>query len=90
MTRLGTALRRGQWYAARLAAMPPAEIPHRIAEARRRMVWRRKTSGWRAFDSVGDGELTDLAALRGRLARFNTFECGHAVRESIGASAKGA
>jgi hypothetical protein len=40
--------------------MPPAEIPQRIAEARRRMVWRRKTSGWRAFESVGDGELADL------------------------------
>ena len=83
MTKLGTVLRRGQWYAARLAAMPPAEIPYRIAEARRRMVWRRKTSGWQAFDGVGDGGLADLATLRGRLARFNTFECGHAVRESF-------
>jgi heparinase II/III-like protein len=63
--------------------MPPGEIPHRIAEARRRMVWRRKASGWQAFDSVGDGELADLAALRGRLARFDTFECGHALCKSM-------
>jgi hypothetical protein len=83
MRRLGTVLRRGQWYAARLAAMPPAEIPHRIAEAGRRMAWRRNTSGWQAFESVGDGELADLAALRGRLAQFNAFECGHAMRESV-------
>ena len=82
MTRLATVLRRGQWYAARLAAMPPAEIPHRIAEARRRTVWRRDTSGWQAFENVGDGTIADLAALRGRLARFTTFEAGQAVRES--------
>ena len=62
--------------------MPPAEIPHRIAEARRRTVWRRDTSGWQAFESVGDGTIADLAALRGRLAQFTTFEAGQAVRES--------
>jgi hypothetical protein len=62
--------------------MPSAEIPHRIAEARRCTVWRRDTSGWQAFEGVGDGEIADLAALRGRLARFTTFEAGQAVRES--------
>lgn len=75
-------LRRARWYAARLAAMPPAEIPHRIAEATRRMVWRPGTSGWRAFEWVGDGEIADLTVLRGRLARFTTFETAQAVRES--------
>jgi uncharacterized heparinase superfamily protein len=83
MMRLATVVRRGQWYAARLAAMPPAEIPHRLGEATRRMVWRRKTSGWQAFERVGDGALADLAALRRRLARFTVFEAGSAVRESV-------
>jgi uncharacterized heparinase superfamily protein len=83
MTRLGTVFRRGLWYAARLAAMPPAEIPHRFAEARRRMRWRRQALGWQAFASVGDGEIADLPALRGRLARFAELECSRAVRESV-------
>jgi hypothetical protein len=83
MTRLGMLLRRGQWYAARLAAMPPAEIPHRLVEARRRMAWRRKASGWQTFAGVGDGELADLAALRARLARLDNVPAGAAVRESV-------
>jgi uncharacterized heparinase superfamily protein len=61
-------LRRSRWYAARLAAMPPREIPHRIAEARRRMAWRRDIAGWEAFDTISDGPLADLAPLRSRLA----------------------
>ena len=76
-------LRRGQWYAARLAAMPPAEIPHRLVEARRRMAWRRKASGWQTFAGVGDGELADLAALRARLARLDDVPASAAVRESV-------
>jgi uncharacterized heparinase superfamily protein len=83
MTRLGMLLRRGQWYAARLAAMPPAEIPHRLVEARRRMAWRRKASGWQTFAGVGDGELADLAALRARLARLGDVAASAAVRESV-------
>jgi hypothetical protein len=83
MTRLGMLLRRGQWYAARLAAMPPAEIPHRLVEARRRMAWRRKASGWQTFADVGDGELADLSALRARLARLDDVPAGAAVRESV-------
>src|SRR4029077_12294442 len=75
-------LRRARWYAARLAAMPPVGIPHRIAEARRGMVWGRETSGGQAFESIGDGKIADLAALRGRLARFTTIEAGQAVCES--------
>ena len=45
MTRLSTVLRRARWYAARLTAMPPAEIPHRFAELARRTRWRRQASG---------------------------------------------
>src|SRR5262249_23292986 len=57
-------LRRPRWYAARLAAMPPAEIPHRIAEAHRRLTWRRDVRGWQAFAKIGDGALGDFSALR--------------------------
>jgi uncharacterized heparinase superfamily protein len=63
--------------------MPAAEIPHRIAEARRRARWRRGASGWQAFENVGDGQFADLVALRERLARFDTFAAGAAVRESV-------
>ena len=84
MTRLGTLLRRARWYAARLSAMPPAEIPHRFAEAGRRMLWRRQAPGWRAFERAGDGEIADLAALRRRLALFGAFDCARAVRDSAG------
>jgi hypothetical protein len=83
MTRLGTVFRRGRWYAARLAAMPSAEIPHRFAEALRRMRWRRQAFGWQAFASVGDGEIADFPALRSRLARLAQSECGRGVRESV-------
>jgi uncharacterized heparinase superfamily protein len=83
MTKLGNLLSRGRWYAARLGAMPAAEIPHRIAEARTRVLWRRRALGWQAFDSIGDGELADLTALRGRLARVDTFAAGATVRESV-------
>ena len=46
------------------------------------MLWRRKAFGWEAFASVGDGEIADLPALRGRLAEFAKLECGRVVRES--------
>ncbi len=46
------------------------------------MAWRRKTSGWQAFESIGNGKIADLAALRGRLAQFTTIEAGQAVCES--------
>ena len=69
MTRLFPLLSRGRWYAARLAAMPPREVPHRIAQARRCMMWRRDIAGWLAFDAIGDGPLADLAPLRARLSR---------------------
>jgi hypothetical protein len=62
-------LRRGRWYASRLAAMPSREIPHRIAEAHRRRTWRRDFSGWESFEAVGDGALAELTPLRARLAR---------------------
>jgi uncharacterized heparinase superfamily protein len=80
---LGHFLRRGRWYATRLAAMPAAEIPHRIAEVCRRMAWRRQITGWRAFDEVGDGALADLAALRARLARAAALDIGQRWIDSI-------
>jgi len=67
-TRLAQLIRRGRWYAARLSAMPPAELPHRVVEAARRAAWRRERGGWNAFAAIGDGDLADLAALRARLA----------------------
>jgi uncharacterized heparinase superfamily protein len=83
MTRLGTLLRRARWYAARLSAMPPAEIPHRFAEAGRRLLWRRRPARWETFEAAGDGEIADLAALRCRLAQFATLECARPVRDSV-------
>ncbi len=62
--------------------MPPAEIPHRLTEVGRRMLWRRQAAGWRAFESAGDGEIADLAALRRRLAQCGTLECSRAVGDS--------
>jgi uncharacterized heparinase superfamily protein len=69
MTATSAILRRSRWYAARLAAMPPREIPHRIAEAVRRQQWRRDAGGWAAFASIDDGPLAELAKLKQRLAR---------------------
>jgi hypothetical protein len=58
-----------RWYAARLAAMPPREILHRIAEAGRKRRWRRDDRRWNAFASIGDGPLADLRQLRERFRR---------------------
>jgi uncharacterized heparinase superfamily protein len=69
LARFLSVLRRPRWYAARLADMPPAEIPHRIAEARRRIAWRRDARGWQAFAGIGDGALGDFFPLRARLGR---------------------
>jgi uncharacterized heparinase superfamily protein len=66
-TKFTQLVRRVRWYAARLSAMPPAELPHRVVEAARRVAWRRERGGWEAFAAIGDGELVDLVALRSRL-----------------------
>ncbi|HML06946.1 MAG TPA: alginate lyase family protein [Xanthobacteraceae bacterium] len=89
MTTLSSLLRRPRWYAARLAAMPPAEIPHRIAEARRRLAWRRDKAGWQAFETTGDGALADLPALRARLAGFTAGEASRQISKSIRRSCEG-
>ncbi len=67
MTSVSTILRKTRWYAARLAAMSPREIPHRIREAGRKHRWRRDDRRWRAFALVEDGPLADLPRLRGRV-----------------------
>jgi uncharacterized heparinase superfamily protein len=69
---------RARWYVARLAAMPPQEIPHRMAEAARKQRWRRSDRGWNAFADIGDGRLAALPGLRDRLGRMPAT---HAVIE---------
>ena len=76
LAKLTDLLQRGYWYAARLRAMPPVELPHRLVEAGRRMIWRRSRDGWGAFASIGDGAIADLAALRARLAAVDVNDAG--------------
>ena len=71
-------LHRGAWYAARLKAMPTAELSHRLAEAGRHMIWRRRPDGWAALASIGDGTIADLSGLRARLARVDSGDSGAA------------
>lgn len=82
-TGLLSLLRRPRWYAARLAAMPPAEIPHRIAEAHRRLAWRRDVRGWQAFTKIGDRALGDFSTLRARLGRDAALAANQQVVQSI-------
>jgi uncharacterized heparinase superfamily protein len=81
--KLGALLRQYHWYSARLAAMPPQEIPHRVVEAAKRLVWRFNSAGWTAFENVSDGTIADLAALRERLARYVVAGSDDAVRASV-------
>ncbi len=67
MTVVPTILQRSRWYAARLAAMPLREIPHRIAEAGRKSRWRRDDRQWNAFACICDGPFADLQQMRKRL-----------------------
>ncbi len=82
-------LLRARWFASRLAVMPLAEFPHRFAEARRRMIWRRDPTGWRAFEGIGDGALADLAALRARLAGIAALNTHQHVAQSVRWSCEG-
>ena len=82
-------LRRPRWYAARLAAMPPAEIPHRLAEARRRLAWRRDMRGWQAFAKIGDGALGDFGALSARLGRGAALAANRHVVQSTSEAGDG-
>ncbi|MCA0425572.1 MAG: heparinase II/III family protein [Proteobacteria bacterium] len=56
-----------KWYAARLAAMSPPEVLHRVREAGKKRAYRSDTRGWPQFDGAGS-RLADLAFLRTRLA----------------------
>jgi hypothetical protein len=80
---LGPLLRRGRWYAARLAAMSPGEIPHRIAEASRRAKWRQAAGGWQALRAAGDGPIADFALMRARLARAGAADGAHPAQDSL-------
>jgi hypothetical protein len=57
------------WYLARLRAMEPREIVHRVIEKAKKLAWRNKTCGWSHFSSIGDGRLCELDFIRARLAR---------------------
>ncbi len=61
-----------KFYAARLAAMSPAEILHRFKELVRKKQLARMRGGWEAFSAVNAGALADLADLRGRLRTART------------------
>lgn len=56
-----------KWYAARLAAMSPAEVLHRLLEMRRKAVLARIANGWAAFPPVLV-EFPQLNLIRERLA----------------------
>lgn len=66
-----------RWLAARLQAMPPAEIVHRVREAAVKRRWRKRVIGWDA--AIADGPLHASPLLRERLA---TAAAIPAVRES--------
>jgi hypothetical protein len=63
--------------------MAPGEIPHRIAEASRRIKWRCETSGWQALNAIGDGPVADFKHLRARLALANGTDAEHPANESV-------
>ncbi|GJD47477.1 hypothetical protein OPKNFCMD_0185 [Methylobacterium crusticola] len=73
MARLG-------WYLARLRAMSPAEIGHRLAEAGRKRRWRRRPVGWDAAPPGAEGPLPGFPDLRAGLAAAADVP---AVRESL-------
>jgi uncharacterized heparinase superfamily protein len=61
-------LNRLKWYAARLAAMSPAEVLHRVREAAAKRRFAGNRQGWANVAAVGDAPLPDLGWLRARLA----------------------
>ena len=61
-------LSRLQWYAARLSAMSPAEVLHRVREAGLKRAWKGNSRGWENFAEIGDRPLPALTFLRDRLA----------------------
>lgn len=77
-------LARLQWYAARLAAMSPAEVLHRVREARLKRASRADARGWDAYAHVGDGPLADLPILRARLAAAEAAPVDLSAIEALG------
>lgn len=77
-------LARLKWYAARLAAMSPAEVLHRLREARLKRACKADMRGWDVFAQVGDGHLADLPALRARLAAAATMPVDLSAIEALG------
>lgn len=63
-----------RWYAARLAAMSPPEVAHRMRELALKKLWSGNRRGWVNFSDSGDGPLAEMPALRAALAR----SAGHA------------
>lgn len=61
-------INRLKWYAARLAAMSPPEVLHRVREAALKRGWRNNTGGWQAFE-LAHGPFAPLPELtRGLIA----------------------
>jgi len=56
-----------RWYAARLAAMSPPEIVHRLREAVLKRQAKGDRRGWTPFAAAAPGPMADLALLRQRL-----------------------
>ena len=61
-------LARLKWYAARLAAMSPPEVLHRLRAAGLKRGWRGNNRGWANFGETGDGAFPALGNLHQRLA----------------------
>ncbi len=59
-------IKRLRWYAARLAAMSPLEVGHRVIELAKKKAWARNLKGWDNFPQ-SDGKVTDFPELRQRL-----------------------
>lgn len=57
-----------RWYAARLAAMSPPEILHRVREAALKKAWSADKRGWQAFEAAGAARPRALPEIRRRLA----------------------
>lgn len=65
-------LDRFAWYQARLAAMAPAEIAHRLVEAGAKQASRQRSRGWEAVDPAGSLAMMPAVASRIRAAPPDT------------------
>ena len=71
-----------KWYVARLAAMSPREILHRIVELSRKKRLSGLENGWRTFEKGGGEALAPLPKLRERLAATSTFMLDEVLTKS--------